>query len=182
VQRVVTRLGDNPLAVFTADWSLVSWNPPWSALHGDPIATPVEQRNLARAVFGEGEARRYLRPSFSENGADQFEAAIVADLRAAVITYPTDPELRSLIRELRNTSARFEQHWRRAEIGHHTTDRKTITHPDVGSITLDCDVLTVPGSDLRLIVYSAAAHSEDAEKLDFLRVTHRAGVVNSAER
>ncbi|MEU2288913.1 transcriptional regulator, partial [Streptomyces sp. NPDC013178] len=34
-----------------------------------------------------------------------------------------------------------------------------------------CDVLTVPGCDIRLVVYTVAAGSADAEKLEFLRVT-----------
>jgi hypothetical protein len=39
-------------------------------------------------------------------------------------------------------------------------------------VTCDCDVLTVPGSDIRLVVYTVAAGSADAEKLEFLRVTN----------
>ncbi|MEU0898823.1 hypothetical protein [Streptomyces massasporeus] len=31
---------------------------------------------------------------------------------------------------------------------------------------------TVPGSDIRLIVYTVAAGSADAEKLEFLRITN----------
>lgn len=182
VQRLISRLGDNPLAVFTAEWNLLRWNSLWSALQGDPIAIPPAERNLARAVFGDAGARRYLRSSVSLNGADQFEAAIVADLRTASLSYPSDPGLRALIRELRQESTTFEHHWRRAEVGHHTTDRKTVTHPTVGTITLDCDVLTVPGSDLRIIVYSAATNSPDAEKLDFLRVTHHLGAALPAEK
>jgi len=171
VQRLIARLGDNPLAAFTADWNLLSWNPLWSALQGDPIVMPAAQRNLARMIFGDGENRRYLRPSVSANGPHQFEAAIVADLRTASGTYPDDPGLRSLIRELRRTSPVFDEQWTRAVVGHHTTDHKTITHPDVGTITLDCDVLTVPGSDLKLVVYSAPSGGPDAEKLEFLRIT-----------
>ncbi|MDQ0718334.1 hypothetical protein QFZ55_007786 [Streptomyces luteogriseus] len=45
-------------------------------------------------------------------------------------------------------------------------------HPEVGEVTCDCDVLTVPGSDIRLIVYTVAAGSADAEELEFLRVTN----------
>lgn len=175
VQRLVARLRDHPLAVFTADWSLLTWNPLWDALHGSPIGMPPAQRNLARAVFGDGEARRSLRPSVSANGAEAFESAIVADLRGASMTYPTDPRLRDLIRDVRLSSAAFEEHWQQARVGTHATDRKTITHPDVGAITLDCDVLIEPGSDLRLMVYSAAAGSPDAELLAFLRVTVQAG-------
>ncbi|GAA3443070.1 hypothetical protein [Planomonospora venezuelensis] len=53
----------------------------------------------------------------------------------------------------------------------HTTGRKTIRHPEIGDILLDCDVLIVPGADLRMVTYTAAAGSEDAGKLDLLRVT-----------
>jgi hypothetical protein len=42
----------------------------------------------------------------------------------------------------------------------------------VGEVVCDCDVLTVPGCDLRLVVYTVAAGSADAEKLEFLRVTN----------
>ena len=181
VQRLVARLRENPLGVFTADWQLLTWNPLWSALQGDPISLAPVQRNLARAVFGDGEARRHLRQSMSENGPEQFEAAVVADLRAASMHYSADPGLRTLIRELRRSSRVFEQHWQRTEVGHHATDVKTVTHPVIGTITLDCDVLNVPDSDLRLIVFSAAADSPDAEKLNFLRVTHQAGALASHE-
>lgn len=47
----------------------------------------------------------------------------------------------------------------------------TITHPVVGEILLDCDVLLVPGADLRMVTYTTATGSEDAGKLDLLRVT-----------
>ena len=40
--------------------------------------------------------------------------------------------------------------------------------PEVGRVTLDCDVLSVAGSDLRLVVYTAAAGSPDAEALALL--------------
>lgn len=159
------------MAVFTADWSLVSWNPSWSALQGDPNMIPPAHRNLARVVFGDDEARRWLRPSRSQNGAELFAAAIAADLKAAAITYPTDPGLVALVMHLRRANPSFDALWRSGKVAHHQPDRKTIEHPDVGPITLDCDVLTVPGADLRLVVYSAPANTSDATKLDFLRVT-----------
>lgn len=46
--------------------------------------------------------------------------------------------------------------------------RKTFQHPEVGTLTLDCDALTVDGSDLRLIVYTAPAGSNDADSLALL--------------
>ncbi len=41
-------------------------------------------------------------------------------------------------------------------------------HPEIGTITLDCDALSVESSDLRLIVYTAAAGSTDADALALL--------------
>ena len=49
-----------------------------------------------------------------------------------------------------------------------SSDRKSMVHPEVGRVTLDCDMLTVMGSDLRLIVYTAAPGSPDADALSLL--------------
>ncbi len=40
----------------------------------------------------------------------------------------------------------------------------TIDHPHVGTLTLDRDVLTVAGSDLRIVIYTAEPGTEDTER------------------
>ncbi|WP_433174341.1 helix-turn-helix transcriptional regulator [Actinoallomurus sp. CA-150999] len=171
VQRLAARLGDFPIGVFAADWTLVWWNPLWSALLGDPTVVPADERNLARAVFGNGAAHAAVRPVRSERGEDALPTAIVADLKDAVSRYPADPRLARLVADLRGASDAFVHLWATATAAQHTTDRKTILHPEVGEIELDCDVLVVPGADLRMVTYTAAAGSSDAGKLDLLRVT-----------
>jgi hypothetical protein len=84
--------------------------------------------------------------------------------------------LRSLIADLRQEAARFEELWGHADVAVRTSDSKTIDHPELGRIRLDCDVLTVQGSDLRVVVYSAPAESDDAGKLQLL------GVIGSGSR
>ena len=42
---------------------------------------------------------------------------------------------------------------------------KTVDHPAVGRITLDCDTLVVALDDLRITVYTAEPGTEDAERL-----------------
>ncbi|MFI6085626.1 hypothetical protein ACIBBB_32490 [Streptomyces sp. NPDC051217] len=76
IQRLTARLGDIPIAVFAADWTLVWWNTTWSALHGDPTALPPAERSLARALFGNGPAHASIPPVRSERGQDAFEASI----------------------------------------------------------------------------------------------------------
>ncbi|CAL9314779.1 helix-turn-helix transcriptional regulator [Streptomyces sp. SudanB52_2052] len=172
IQRLAARLGDVPIGVFAADWTLVWWNTTWSALHGDPTVLPAAERNLARALFEDGAAHAAMLPVRSERGQDAFAASIVADLKDAVSRYPADVRLDRLVRELRETSDAFAELWAtRTTATQHTTDQKTIRHPQVGDIRLDCDVLVVPGADLRMVTYTAAAGSSDADKLGLLRIT-----------
>lgn len=172
IQRLAARLGDIPIGVFAADWTLVWWNTTWSALHGDPSTVPATERNLARALFGDGAAHAAMLPVRSERGEDAFAASIVADLRDAVSRYPGDARLGRLVRELREVSDAFERLWATGTAtAQHTTDRKTVQHPAVGHLLLDCDVLVVPGADMRMVTYTAAAGSADAGKLDVLRAT-----------
>jgi hypothetical protein len=135
IQRLAARLGDAPIGVFTADWTLVWWNTMWSALHSEPSVLPTAERNLARALFGNGAAHASLVPVRSERGQDAFEASIVADLKDAVSRWPADAQLDRLVQELRATSDAFAHHWvTQTAAAQHTTDRKTIRHPEIGDI------------------------------------------------
>jgi transcriptional regulator with XRE-family HTH domain len=169
VQRMIARLGEFPVGVFSADWTLLSWTPSWAALLGDPSALTPKERNLIRAVFTIG--ARGLAAWPVRHDGDVLKRAMVSDLRAAITDHPHDRGLIELLAELRAVSAEFARLWDEGAIGPHVSALKTIVHPQVGDVTADCDVLTVPGSDLRLVLYTVAAGSPDAEKLDFLRVT-----------
>ena len=89
----------------------------------------------------------------------------------AVTRYPDDTALTSLVSDLRAQSQEFERLWNSAAFGEHRESRKSIHNDLVGPITVDCDVLTAPGSDLKIVVYTAIPGSEDTAKLDLLRVS-----------
>jgi transcriptional regulator with XRE-family HTH domain len=173
VQRMLARLGEFPVGVFSADWTLLSWTPAWAVLMGDPSARTHAERNLVRTVFAAGRRGLAAWPVLREGGA--LSPALVADLRTALVDYPRDRGLIDLVAELRSTSAEFARLWDEGAVGRHVSARKVIVHPQVGEVTCDCDVLTVPGCDVRLVVYTVAAGSADAEKLEFLRVTNGVG-------
>jgi hypothetical protein len=86
------------------------------------------------------------------------------------VNVPDDDSLRRLVDDLRRASARFAELWQARAMAVRTAERKRIDHPEVGPLTLDCDVFTVQGSDLRVIAYTAEPGSDDAEKLALLRV------------
>jgi hypothetical protein len=97
----------------------------------------------------------------------EHEARLVADLRLTGSRYPVDRTLRRLITDLASGSPRFAELWD-AKTPPPLTDpsrRKTINHPAVGLITLDCDTLVVALDDLRITVYTAEPGTEDADRL-----------------
>ncbi|WP_330357592.1 helix-turn-helix transcriptional regulator [Streptomyces chartreusis] len=166
VQRLLDRLHGTPVGVYDAAWTLLLANPHYAALMGDPSGWRGFERNgVWRAFLGpRGRARQTPR----ERAA--FEAGLVADLRTTASRYPADPQLRRLIAELRANSPRFSELWDTGTVGRHEAGHKIIEHPQVGPLTLDCDILAVAGSDLRLMVYTAAPGTEDAERLALLAV------------
>lgn len=166
---MLARLGEFPVGVFSADWTLLSWTPAWAVLLGDPGALTQAERNLVRAVFTTGPRGLAAWPVL--NDGDALNRALVADLRTALVDHPRDRGLIDLVADLRS-STEFTRLWDEGAVGLHVSSRKIIVHPQVGEVTCDCDVLTVPGCDVRLVVYTVAAGSVDAEKLEFLRVTN----------
>lgn len=165
VRRVVDRLGDVPVAVYDAAWTIIYWNRLWAALMGDPSVLSGRERNLLWRAF----TRSATRVTRSPQEVSAFQQAAVADLRRATGNYPGDLRLQGLVADLRQASPRFDELWQRGILTQPDTGPKTITHPELGSITLDCDVLTVAGTDLRVIVYTTDPASPDAEKLELLR-------------
>jgi transcriptional regulator with XRE-family HTH domain len=177
VQRLVARLGEIPIAVFTASWDLLTWSPLWAALLGEPARTGQDRPNLLRSHFtgtalGDGENRIVSR----SGDIDAFEATLVADIRGVHGRYPGDRGVRVLVEELLASSERFRELWESGAVGEHQSERKVVQSDVVGDVELDCDVFTVAGTDLRIVAYTAASGSEAAAKLDFLRVSAVAAV------
>jgi transcriptional regulator with XRE-family HTH domain len=167
VRRMLDGMAGAAVGVHDATWSLIAWNPLWAALLGEPapdVAAPC--RNVAWRHFTAAPSRVTRSPE----QAARFETALVGDLRAAAARYPTDVELRALIAALRRTNNRFTELWTSRFIGSHEGESVTVRHPDIGSVAVDCDILTVPGCDLRVIVQSAAPDSSAAQALSLLGV------------
>ncbi|MGW8377069.1 helix-turn-helix transcriptional regulator [Actinacidiphila sp. SB3-2] len=161
VRRMLDRLEGTPVAVYDAMWTLLVANRAYAALMSDPSGWSGHERNgVWRTFLGPGG-----RVRLSARARTDLETAMVADLRTAAAAYPDDARLRSLVAELRSRSGRFAELWESGAVGRHESARKTIDHPEVGTVTLDCDILTVAGSDLRVMVYTADPGSEDAARL-----------------
>ncbi|SDD24879.1 helix-turn-helix domain-containing protein [Auraticoccus monumenti] len=164
VRRLTEQLGSNPVAVTDAGWGLLLCNESWTALFGDPSGLSERDRNIVWRRFTGG------LPYVEHEDEDAFDRSMVGDLRSTLSRHPDDEQLPVLVRDLLATSDRFRRVWSDHRVRTHTQSTKTIHHPVVGSITVDCDVLTADRGGLRVVVYTAPPTSEFASQLDLLRV------------
>ena len=164
MQRIVANLGETPAAVFAGDWRLIWWNRSWAALLGDPRSLAPEDRNLVRSRFPiAGDQARLNRWAVVSANSEVTDRAIVADLRRASASHPQDPRLGQLIRRTLAGNERFARLWQEGTVGGHTEDRKTIEHPAVGDLTVDCDVLTDTETHLKIVVYTPVDAVEESK-------------------
>jgi transcriptional regulator with XRE-family HTH domain len=160
VQRLLIRLPDVAIGVYSAHWNLLSTNDAWTALLG----RAPHGYNLIVAQFT-GTAPQVVT---TREHLALFERALVSDLRVAALRYPADPSVHAIRKQLASNE-RFAALWAEAALTEHLAEAKTFTHPLVGDITVDCDIFTVPGSDLHIVTYTAAPGTEDASRFDLVR-------------
>lgn len=161
VQRVLDRLADTPVVVIDACWQVITANFLAGALLGEfPVDSSPEANLLWRHFCGPASRVVYTG---DENAA--FEREAVSDLHRAAGLYGGDARLAALVDDLRTGSEVFARLWEEQPVAERTDGRKTIDHPDVGLVALDCDVLTVADSNARLVVYTARPDSPDEDAL-----------------
>jgi hypothetical protein len=133
-----------------------------------------EQRNLARRAFLDPDRPDEPLYGISDNAEFRHHAAM--ELHATLARYPSDPDVSSLIDELRDGSPEFAQLWEQHDVQAAPTLTKTFHHPVVGDITVDCDTLALTDRDQRLVLYTAPQGSSDAQTLALLNVLGTEGV------
>jgi transcriptional regulator with XRE-family HTH domain len=168
VKQLVDQLSATPAAVCDAGWNPIAWNTMWTAAIGDPLERPEQERNTVWRHFT-GLPTAVVRTRVEQR---DFEEAVAADLRSSFGRYPDDQRLVQLIADLREASQRFRNLWEARRVGVYEHERKTIEHPQLGHLQVDCNILTTRFNDLRLVVYTAASGSPSAKALAELSATN----------
>ncbi|GAA1279952.1 transcriptional regulator [Planotetraspora silvatica] len=157
VADLLRRVPETAVVVTAATYDVIAWNPLAEALLGNLRAQP----NLAR--------RRFLfRDEVLTTGHEEFGEFAVARLRAAADRYPHDTALVALLAELRSGSAEFNEIWATNPVhapGHRT---KTMTHPDLGRLRINCDILITPDDDQQVVFMTADPGTPTARALRHL--------------
>jgi transcriptional regulator with XRE-family HTH domain len=164
VQRLLARFDDVPVIVIDPAWTIVA-------------ANAMAEAMLVDDLVGENVARReFLGPQWVDREPEEAEfwgRELVGDLHLRVARHPDDTALRALVAELQAGSDRFATWWADRRPRASSASRKTFRHPTAGPITVDCDVLEVVGSDLRVVLWTAIPGSPDATALALLGVVGR---------
>ncbi|OIH94349.1 helix-turn-helix transcriptional regulator [Curtobacterium sp. MCBA15_001] len=170
ILRVLDRLDDTPAIVVSDLGETLVENALAAALLGSTVGLAGNERYQPwRWFMTAAEPARYAPEQH-----DRLARAQVAALRAAVgAAGPGDRRAMQLIAELEANSADFAALWSLHEVASRWEDRKTFVHPELGRITVDCQVLHTTNQTQALLLFTAPAGSEDAQKLDLLAVVGR---------
>ncbi len=166
LQRLVDRFADVPLIVVDAAWGIVAANPLAGVFFG---TDPVGENAARRQFLGPPLVRR------APEADEAFERDLVGELHRQAVRHPDDRAVHDVVALLLDRSPRFAALWAERPAGLHASSRKTFDHPVVGTITVDCDVLEARGTDLRVVVWTAAPGTADAVAMDRMRELAAAG-------
>ncbi|WP_030186536.1 helix-turn-helix domain-containing protein [Streptomyces sp. NRRL S-813] len=165
LMRVLDRLDCPALVVSDLGDTLVQ-NPLAVALLGDQ----TRFSGLARSAYFRWFTDPAERAHYSEEdhaGQSRIQAAA---LRAALTADGSHPRAEQIVAELRERSPEFVRVWERHDVARRFEDRKTLVHPELGRIEVDCQVLFTDNQAQALLVLTARPGTESHGKLQLLSV------------
>jgi transcriptional regulator with XRE-family HTH domain len=165
MMRIIERL-DCPAMIISDLGQTLVQNPMAVALLGDQTRFQGMDRAMLHRWFTDPEQRRI----YPEDDHAHHSRTMVADLRAALALRADDAEAVELVETLRKRSDEFAELWDEHEVAVRHHDHKRIVHPELGIIELHCQVLTAEELGQMLLVFTATPGSEDADKLELLKV------------
>ncbi|MGW1506716.1 helix-turn-helix transcriptional regulator [Streptomyces mirabilis] len=164
IRQLLDRLGPIPAYLADERQDIVAWNSAAAALITDFGLLSAEERNTVRLSIRLG-GTLCRAPAGAEA---EFARQSAAQLRAASARYPADRVLGESVNEFAAHSPDFAASWRNHDVRPIPTLRKRLRHPKLGELDLDCQTLLLPGTDVRLVIYTAEPGSPSAAALDRL--------------
>jgi transcriptional regulator with XRE-family HTH domain len=172
IRYLLDTLTEVPAYVVDAKYDVLAWNALAVHFIGDMSMVAEDDRNMVRWIFRRPESEAI----WSDADSVQFSRDTVADLRAAYARYPGDPGLERLVTELLGVSPRFAEMWEAHEVAERRQIVKRVESPGLGPLEFECQVLYVPDTDQRVIVYCPEPGSPTQKIFERL-ARQRAGAV-----
>jgi transcriptional regulator with XRE-family HTH domain len=164
--RVLDRLSDTPAMILSNLGEMLIQNQMAAALLGDKSGyTGLARSEIYRWFTDPAERLRY-----PQDDRDRQSRAQVANLRDAYGSMGPRSRAGELVRALQKASSEFASLWERHEVAQRFADHKTLIHPELGEIEVDCQVLFTEDQSQALLVLTAAPRTESYDKLQLLAV------------
>ncbi|WAL63353.1 helix-turn-helix transcriptional regulator [Amycolatopsis cynarae] len=167
--RVLDRLSDTPALILSNLGETLVQNELAGALFGDKS----HYTGLARSEIYRWFTDPAERLCYPEEDRDRHSRAQVANLRAAYGAMGARSRAGELVRALQKASPEFAALWERHEVVRRFEDHKTLLHPELGAIEVDCQVLFTEDQSQMLLVLTAPPRTEGHEKLRLLAALGR---------
>ncbi|MCQ6556796.1 helix-turn-helix transcriptional regulator [Streptomyces sp. C10-9-1] len=163
VRQLIDAMDPVPAVVLGRGLDILAWNRMARALLGDFAAWEPQERNMARHVFLDDNARSLYRDWECK------AVEVVSVLRLCAGCYPDDLRLSGLVGELSVKSEEFRSLWAAHTVADKGHGVKRLNHPLVGDLDLAHETLQFPDDhDLSLVTYHAEPGSRSAESLRLL--------------
>jgi transcriptional regulator with XRE-family HTH domain len=164
--RVLDRLEDSPALILSFLGEVLVANRLATAIFGDHSRLTGWARSDVYRWFTDPASREVYPPEDHERQA----RSMVASLRAAHGASGPRSRPGELVRLLLAKSDEFRDMWERHEVARRFEDHKTLVHPEVGRIDVDCQALFTEDQSQALLVLTPAPGSEGEDKIRLLAV------------
>ncbi|MGA4846771.1 helix-turn-helix transcriptional regulator [Streptomyces sp. G5(2025)] len=168
-----------PAYVVSRTNDVLAANRPGLRLFSGITDWPWERRNITRYMFLHPMGRKLYRDW------EEMAAHSAGHLRAVAGADPDMPELAQLVGELVVKSPEFARLWERYDVKERGGGEKHFRHPEVGSLCLSFEVMTISRTDgQRLVTYQAPPGTPDHDAMLLLDMAspEEAALPEGAER
>jgi transcriptional regulator with XRE-family HTH domain len=166
LMRVLDRLQDTPAQVISELGEILLQTATARALFGDETGLTGMSRSIVYRWFTDLAARDVYptddHPTHSRN--------FTADLRTAYVKYGPTSRVGAIVDALQEQSSEFAELWAAHEVNSVHSYEKRLQNPEVGVMTVQCQLLHDHDQGQSLLVYTAIPGTESYQKLQLLSV------------
>ncbi|MFG2651341.1 helix-turn-helix transcriptional regulator [Streptomyces sp. NPDC048436] len=166
LMRILDRLQDTPAQIMGSVGETLVQTPPAVALFGQQTHyTGLARSNVYRWFTDPSSRLIYPAADHAANGR-----VFTAQLRRVAAQQGPHAQAAALARRLLDESEEFAAIWNDHQIGLTFTDEKRLVHPEVGELTLHCQILLDPDQAHALLTFTATPGTDSYDKLQLLSV------------
>jgi len=166
LMRVLDRLADTPAQVMTELGETLAQTAAARALFGDETRFQGNLRSVAYRWF----LHPGTRDVYPVEDHPMHSRAFTADIRAVYAKHGRRSRAGAMVHELLERSPEFAQLWEAHEVRDGHALEKRLQHPEVGVMTMQCQILIDPEQGQTLLVLTAQPGTDSYDKLKLLAV------------